>query len=111
VSLTASFRGSKVRQKTIRDKTKIFKNSQNAIKIKKITKLPSKKVLSHENRLKNALFTANNEILRFFFGQDQNFSKIHKTDKIFFWPKQKNMCLMILNVKPKDFDEPSCNFV
>jgi hypothetical protein len=38
-------------------------------------------VFSHENRLKNALFTANNVILRFFFAQDQNFSKIHKTDK------------------------------
>jgi hypothetical protein len=37
-------------------------------------------VLSHENRLKNALFTANNVILRFFFAQDQNFSKIHKND-------------------------------
>jgi hypothetical protein len=29
-----------------------------------------KKVLSHENRLKNALFTANNAILRFLFAQD-----------------------------------------
>jgi hypothetical protein len=38
-------------------------------------------VLSHENRLNNALFTANNVILRLFFAQDQNFSKIHKTDK------------------------------
>jgi hypothetical protein len=50
-------------------------------KNQKITKLPSKKVLSHENRLKKALFTAHNVILRFFFAQDQNFSKIHKTDK------------------------------
>jgi hypothetical protein len=57
-------------------------------------------VLSHENRLKNALFTANNVILRFFFAHDQNFSKIHKTDKKFFWPKQKNTCLMVLNDKP-----------
>jgi hypothetical protein len=46
-------------------------------------------VLSHENRLKNALFTANNVILRFFFTQDQNFSKIHKTDKKFFLAKTK----------------------
>jgi hypothetical protein len=38
-------------------------------------------MLSHENPLKNALFRANNVILRFFFAQDQNFSKIHKTDK------------------------------
>jgi hypothetical protein len=81
VSLTASFRGSKVRKKIIREKSKIYKNSQNAIKIKKNTKLNFKKVLSHENRLKNALFTANNVILRFFFAQDQNFSKIHNTDK------------------------------
>jgi hypothetical protein len=28
------------------------------------------------------------------------FSKIHKTDKKFFCPKQKNTCLMILNDKP-----------
>jgi hypothetical protein len=56
-------------------------------------------VLNHDNRLKNALFTANNVILRFFFAQDQNFLKIHKTDKNFFWPKQKNTCLMIINNK------------
>jgi hypothetical protein len=86
VSLTASFRGSKVRQKIIREKSKIYENSQNAIKI---TKLPSKKVLSHENRLKNILFTANIVILRFFFAQDKKFSKIHKTEKKNFWPKQK----------------------
>jgi hypothetical protein len=36
----------------------------------------------------------------FFVAQDQNFSKIHKTDKNFFWPKQTNTCLMILNDKP-----------
>jgi hypothetical protein len=59
-------------------------------KNQKITKVPSRKVLSHENRLKNALFTANNVILRFFFAQDQNFSKIHKTDKKFFFAKTKN---------------------
>jgi hypothetical protein len=50
----------KVRQKIIREKSKIYKNSQMQ---KKITKLPSKKVPSHENRLKNALFTDNNVIL------------------------------------------------
>jgi hypothetical protein len=60
-------------------------------------------VLSHENRLANALFTANNVILRFFFTQDQNFSKIHKTEKkIFFGQNKKNKCLMILN------DTPNC---
>jgi hypothetical protein len=58
-------------------------------KNQKITKLTSKKVLSHENRLKNALFTANNVILRFFFAQDQHFSKIHKTNKINFLAKIK----------------------
>jgi hypothetical protein len=46
-------------------------------------------MLSHENRLKNALFTANNVILRFFFTQDQNFSKIHKIDKKNFLAKTK----------------------
>jgi hypothetical protein len=35
VSLTASFWGSEVRKKIIRGKSKIYKNSQNAIKIKK----------------------------------------------------------------------------
>jgi hypothetical protein len=47
-------------------------------------------VLSDENWLKNALFTANNVILRFFFAQDQNIFKN------FFWPKQKKK-KMILN--------------
>jgi hypothetical protein len=46
-------------------------------------------VLSHKNRLKNTLFTANNVILRFFFEQDQKFSKIHKTDKINFGQNKK----------------------
>jgi hypothetical protein len=46
-------------------------------------------VLSHENRLKNALLTANNVILRFFFAQDQIFSKIHKTDKKIILAKTK----------------------
>jgi hypothetical protein len=46
-------------------------------------------VLSHENQLKNALFTANNVILRFFSAQDQYFSKIHETDKNFFLAKTK----------------------
>jgi hypothetical protein len=41
------------------------------------------------NRLKNALFTANNVILRFFFALDQNFSKVHKTDIISFLAKTK----------------------
>jgi hypothetical protein len=50
-------------------------------KNQKITKLHSKKVLNHENRLKNALFTANNVILRFFLRKIIFFSKIHKTDK------------------------------
>jgi hypothetical protein len=99
VSPTASIRESKVRNKTIRDKSKIYKNYQNVIKIKKITKLPSKKVLIHENRLKNALFTAN-VILRFFLRKTKIFQKFIKPTKNFFWPKQKNMCFMTLNDKP-----------
>jgi hypothetical protein len=91
VSLTASFRGSKVRQKIIREKLKIYKNSQNAIKLKKSPKY-LQKVLSHENRFKNALFTANNMILRFFFAQEQNFSIIHKTDIQIFLAKK--MCVL-----------------
>jgi hypothetical protein len=43
-------------------------------------------VLSHENLLKNALFTTNNVNLRFY-----------ERD---FWPKQKNTGLMIMNDKP-----------
>jgi hypothetical protein len=86
VSLTASFRGSKVRQKIIREKSKIYILLQ---KIKKNTKLSSKKVLGHKNRWKNALFTANYVINRFFFALDQNFSKIHKTNKEKFLVKTK----------------------
>jgi hypothetical protein len=97
VSLTGSFRGSKVRQKKIFEISNIYKNSHNALKIKK---LPSKNVLSHEHRWKNALFIAKNVILRFFFAQDQNFSKFHKTYKKNVWPKQKNRCLIIFNDKP-----------
>jgi hypothetical protein len=81
VSLTASFRGSKVRKKIIRENLQKFSKCN---KVQKITKLPQKKVLSHDNRMKNALFTADNVILRFFFAYDQNFSKIHKTDKKIF---------------------------
>jgi hypothetical protein len=57
-------------------------------------------VLSHANRLKNALFTANNVILRFFLRKTKIFQNIIKPTKKFFWPKQKNTCLMILNDKP-----------
>jgi hypothetical protein len=46
-------------------------------------------MLSHENWWKNALFIANNVILRLFFEQDQIFSKIHKTDKFFFGQNKK----------------------
>jgi hypothetical protein len=99
VSLTASFRGSKVRKKIILEKSNIYKNSQNAIKIKKTANY-LKKMLSLENRLKYALFTANKVILRFFFEQDQNFLKIHNTDGQNFWRNQKNACLTILNDKP-----------
>jgi hypothetical protein len=45
VSLTASFRGSKVRQKKILEKSNIYKNSQNAIKIKKLPNYLQKKSL------------------------------------------------------------------
>jgi hypothetical protein len=69
-------------------------------KNQKITKLHLKKVRSHENRLKNALFTANNVILRFFLRKTKIFQKFIKPTKSFFWPKQKSTCLMILNDKP-----------
>jgi hypothetical protein len=57
-------------------------------------------VVSHEIRWRNALFIANYAIKRFFFAQDQNFLKFHKTDKKNFFAKTKNTCLMILNDKP-----------
>jgi hypothetical protein len=49
-------------------------------------------VLSHENQLRN---------LTIFFGARPKFFKNSKTDKIFFWEKQKNTFLMILNDKAK----------
>jgi hypothetical protein len=52
------------------------------------------------NRLKNALFTANIVILRFFLRKTNIFQKLIKPTKNFFWRKQKNTCLMILNDKP-----------
>jgi hypothetical protein len=58
-------------------------------------------VFSHENRLKNVLFTANNVILRFFFLRKTKFiHKFIKPTKKIFRPKQKNTCLVILNHKP-----------
>jgi hypothetical protein len=82
VSLTASFLGSKVKQKIICEKCRIYKNSQNDLKItfNKVAKV-------HENRWKNALFTVNYVIKRFFF------SKIHQ------------ICTKLASLK--DFDEPS----
>jgi hypothetical protein len=52
MSRTASFLGSKVRQKIICEKSKIYKNFHNALKIKKHTKLPSKEGPNHENQWK-----------------------------------------------------------
>jgi hypothetical protein len=45
VSLTASFRGSSVRKKIIREKSKIYKNSQNTKKIKKLLNYLQEKCL------------------------------------------------------------------
>jgi hypothetical protein len=44
------------------ERNKKIENLQKCNENQKITKLPSKKVLSHKNRLKNGLFTANNVI-------------------------------------------------
>jgi hypothetical protein len=100
VSLTASFRGSKVRKKNNPWKIQNFQKFSKCNKNQKITKLPSKKVFSHENRLKNALFTANNVIYDFFLRKTKIFPKFIKPTKNFFRPKQKNTCLMVLNDKP-----------
>jgi hypothetical protein len=65
-------------------KNRIFTNILKMQSKSKNHQITLKKVLSHENRWKNTLFIANNVILRFYFAQDQNFSKIHKNDKKFF---------------------------
>jgi hypothetical protein len=79
--------------KNLQQFSKCFKNQ-------KMIKLPSKKVPNHDNYWINELFTVNYVIKQFCFAHDQNFSKIHQIDKKLFWPKQKNMYLIILNGKP-----------
>jgi hypothetical protein len=46
-------------------------------------------MLSHENRLKNALFTANNVILRFFLRKTKIFQKFRQ--KFFLAKTKKNL--------------------
>jgi hypothetical protein len=114
MSLTASFRGSKVRKKIIREKSKIYKNSQNAIIIKKSPNYFQKCAYWWKS-VKNALFIANNVILRFFLTHDQNFQKFIKPTKKIFLVKTKkyvpnNIELQTKLQSFKDFDEPSSNF-
>jgi hypothetical protein len=59
MSITSSFLGSKVRQKIISKKSKIYKNSQKKNLNQKNTKLTLKKVPSDGNQWKNALFIVN----------------------------------------------------
>jgi hypothetical protein len=47
----------------------------------------------HENRLKNALCTANNVILRFFFRARPKLFKNSQNQQKVFWPKQKKSVL------------------
>jgi hypothetical protein len=95
VSLIASFPGSKIRKKIIREKSKIFKNSQ-AIKIIKSPNNLKKKCLVMKIGWKMHYL----QPITWFY-EDQNFSKIHKTDKkIFFGQNKTNTFLMILNDKP-----------
>jgi hypothetical protein len=100
VSLTASFRGSKVRKKIIREKSKIYKNYQNAIKIKKSPNYLNKKCLVMRIGWKMHYLQPITWFYDFFLCKTKTFQKFIKPTKIFFWPKQKNTCLMILNDKP-----------
>jgi hypothetical protein len=99
VSLIAWFRGSKVRQKIIREKLKNFLIFSKCNKNQKITKIPLKKKCL-ENRWKNALFTANNVILRFFFWQNEIFSKIHKTVSYDIDKQNSQVSRILMNPRP-----------
>jgi hypothetical protein len=113
VSLTASFRGSKVRKKIVREKSKIYKNSQNAIKIKISLNYLKKKCLVMRIGWKMHYLQPITWFYDFFLRKTKIFKKIWKPTKFFFGRNKKNKCLMVLNDKPnfKDFDEPSSNFV
>jgi hypothetical protein len=100
VSLTASFRGSKVRKKIIREKSKIYKNSQKEIKIKKLPNYLQKKCLVMKIGWKMHYLQPITWFYAFFLRKTNIFLKFIKPTKYFFWPKQKNTCLMILNDKP-----------
>jgi hypothetical protein len=91
VSLTASFRGSKLRNKIIREKSKIYKYSQNAIKIKKSLNYLQKKCLVMRIGWKMHYLQPITWFYDFFLRQTKIFQK---------FIKQKNTCLMILNEKP-----------
>jgi hypothetical protein len=86
VSLTASFRGSKVRQKIIHEKSKIYKNSQNADKIK-------------ESVGKCIIYRQLRDLPIFFLRKTKIFQKFIKTTKNFFGQNKKNACHMVLNDK------------
>jgi hypothetical protein len=94
MSLAPSFRGSKVRQKTICEK---FKNLQKLSKCSKNqdnTKLHSKKCLeSWKSVIKCIIYSQ----LR----DTKIFSKIHKTDKKNLLAEIKKTCLLRLNEKTK----------
>jgi hypothetical protein len=97
VSLTASFRGQK---KIICGKSTIYKNSQNAKKNQKITKLPEKKSLVMRIGWKMHYLQPITGFYDFFLRKTKIFQKFIKPTKNFFWQKQKNTCLMVLNDKP-----------
>jgi hypothetical protein len=101
LSITASFWGSKVRKKIIREKSKIYKNSQNAIKIKKQPNYLVKKCLVMRIGWKMHYLQPITWFYDFFLCKTKIFPKFIKPAKKIFWPKQKNRCLMILNDKPK----------
>jgi hypothetical protein len=65
-------------------KSKIYKNSRNAVEIKK----RKKKVPSRWESMEKFIIYNQLRDLKIFFAQDQNFSKIHKTDKIKSWSRQ-----------------------
>jgi hypothetical protein len=100
VSLTASFRGSKVRKKIIREISKIYKNSQNAKKIKKLLKYLQEKCLVMRIGWKMHYLQPITWFYDFFLPTTKIFQKFIKPTKKLLWPKQKNKCLMVLNDKP-----------
>jgi hypothetical protein len=93
MSLTASFWGSKVRKKIIREKSKIYKNSQNAIKFKKSPNNLQKKCLVMRIGWKMLYLQAVTWFYDFFLRKTKIFQKFIKSTKDFFG-QNKKICVL-----------------